>query len=184
MSYLNRNSSRKSGASAELLYLVVVLAAGAGTFWYAGHKIGLDLSSISTAATILGIGQTAIAYNPRAPVQAAPVQQTVTNESQQRAAAYCEAGQAPAFTNGMAALKQQLGETMGTPVECEHAAATVGDTVQSTTTGLAAYTGITNTVTFTDGWHHWALRPAGDLVSWEGTQAEPPTQVTAQAPTG
>ena len=62
---------------------------------------------------------------------------------------------------------------MGTPVECEHPADTSGDTVQQTTTGLAAYTQATNTVSFTDGWRHWAISPSG-FVSWEGTESTPP----------
>jgi hypothetical protein len=93
--------------------------------------------------------------------------------SEAPAAAYCSPGQAPAFALGLADLKRQLGEAMGTPVECEHVASASGDTVQRTTTGLAAYNRATNTVSFTDGWHHWALRPDG-LVSWEGTEPNPP----------
>ncbi len=176
MSYLNRNTSHKSAPSAELLYLVIVLAAGAMTFWYAGHKIGLDLSSLSTAASILGIGQSPLRYDPRAPVQSTSPQVIGNTAANQQAALapYCAAGQAPAFANGIADLKVQLGDVMGSPVECEHAASTIGDTVQQTSTGLAVYTKVTNAVTFTDGWRHWTLSPDGDMVSWEGTQAEPP----------
>src|SRR5215213_2366987 len=127
MSYLNRNSTRKSALSAELVYLFFALAAGAATFWYAGHKIGMDLSSISTAASILGIGHTALRYDPRASTvqdQPAQVVGTVKAEEQATAASApnCAGGAVPAFVNGMAELKAQLGDVMGTPTECEHAA--------------------------------------------------------------
>jgi hypothetical protein len=177
MAYLNRNtSSRKTAPSAEFLYLLIALAAGAATFWYAGHKIGMDLSAITTAATILGIGQKPINYDPRAPVQSANAQVVTTvsaEESTAPPAPYCNPGQAPAFANGMAQLQLQLGETMGTPLECEHAASAAGDTVQQTTTGLASYNAHTNTVSFTDGWRHWALGAEG-VVAWEGSESSPP----------
>jgi hypothetical protein len=179
MSYLNRQGPKKGAPSAELLYLIIVLAAGAATFWYAGHKIGLDLSSIQTAATVLGIGQTATRYDPRASAQTTSGQvvhsvAAVTKEAEAvKPAPSCTAGQTPVFANGLAELKQRLGDTMGNPVECEHPSSPVGDTVQLTSTGLAAYNKVTNTVTFTDGWRHYALR-AGDVLTWEGTQSEPP----------
>jgi hypothetical protein len=176
MPLLNRNASRKTTPSAELLYLIIVLAAGGATFWYVVHKIGVDLSSISTAAAILGIGQTAVRYEAHAPPQSEPPQviTSIVAEEDSPAAPYCAAGQPLAFANGMADLKGQLGDTMGDPLECEHAAETFGDTVQQTSTGLAVYTRITNTVMFTDGWRHWALSDTGDMVSWEGTQSTPP----------
>jgi hypothetical protein len=79
----------------------------------------------------------------------------------------------PAFALGLSGLKQQLGDSMGTPVECEHAISASGDTVQQTTTGLAAYDKATNTVSFTDGWRHWAITPRG-FVAWEGSDSNPP----------
>ena len=45
MSYLNRRTTRRSAGSAELMYLLIVLAAGFATAWWAGHKIGMDLST-------------------------------------------------------------------------------------------------------------------------------------------
>jgi hypothetical protein len=93
---------------------------------------------------------------------------------QRPAAPYCNPGQVASFENGFATLKQMVGDAMGTPVECEHPASPAGDTVQQTTTGLAAYDSLTNTVSFTDGWHHWAITPSG-YMSWDGTQAQPPT---------
>src|SRR5579871_583963 len=168
--YVPRNVTRKRSAfSAESMYLLVVLAAGIVTAWWGVHSLGMDLSGIQTAAAVLGLNETLgdahqVGYSQaRADQQAAAV--TAPN---------CAPGQSPAFANGMAALKQQVGDVMGTPVECEHAASVVGDTVQQTSTGLAAYYSITNTVTFTDGWRHWALTPNG-LVSWEGSDALPPT---------
>ncbi len=94
---------------------------------------------------------------------------------------FCAPGQTPAFQFGFAALKAQLGATMGQPVECEHADPVSGDSLQHTTTGLSFYRKSTNTPTFTDGWRHWALTPAG-LVVWEGTAIDPPGVAVAAAP--
>jgi hypothetical protein len=182
MPYFNQRRSRRSAGSAEFVWLLVVLAAGAATFWWAGHKIGLDLSSLTTVAAVLGIRDAQpLRYDPRTATQPATIHLAgATTDADQTAdqsalgtAPYCQAGQTPAFSNALGVLKAQLGDTMGAPLECEHASTTLGDTVQQTTTGLAAYTKVTNTVTFTDGWHHWALRN-DDLLSWEGTESSPP----------
>jgi hypothetical protein len=175
--YHRRKTTAKLMPSAELLYLFVALAAGAATFWYAGRQIGVDLSSITAAADLLGIRQFALRYEPRAvaPVEAA--QESAGGVAQASApavaAAVCSPSQ-PIFVLGMADLKQQLGDVMGVPLECEHPAATAGDSLQQTSTGLAVYSKRTNLVTFTDGWRHWAVDATGDLISWEGTQADPP----------
>ncbi len=105
--------------------------------------------------------------------------------AQAQGAAYCAPGQGPRFQFGFAALKAELGDTMGQPTECEHANTANGDTLQQTTTGLAFYRKSTNTPTFTDGFRHWALTPAG-LVSWEGSAVDPPRPAVpgSTAPTG
>jgi hypothetical protein len=170
MAYSSRRLTRKRSAfSAESMYLLVVLAAALTTAYWAGHTIGMNLSGIQTVAAVLGLNETIgttrhVGYT-QAHVDAVP----------QPAAPYCQAGEQPTFSNGMAALRAQVGDAMGTPVECEHRAAVVGDMVQQTSTGLAVYSSITNTESFTDGWRHWALSPSG-LVAWEGTSAEPPPQ--------
>jgi hypothetical protein len=151
--------------SAEFKCLIFVLAAGVATAWFAAHQIGVNLSVIDTAASVLGINETVgtthdVGY-PQAPADAS-------------LAPYCQGSQPPAFVNGLAALKQQIGDVMGSPVECEHVASGQ-DTLQQTTTGLAAYDSATNTDTFTDGWHHWALTSSG-VVTWEGTDSRPPLQ--------
>ena len=112
---------------------------------------------MTTVASILGLTETgrlthgAAGYHSNAAVQA----------DQAAAAPYCNPGQSPAFAVGMADLKQRLGNAMGAPLECEHPTSAIGDTVQQTTTGLAAYNKLTNTVSFTDGWRHWAQTPRG-----------------------
>jgi len=169
MAYLSRHAARRrSSLSAEFVYLLIVLVAGVATAWWAGHQFGMDLSALSTAAAVLGI-------NERTGTTRA-VGYTQATAEQQAAATlpYCNPGQVPTFSAGLSVLKRQLGDAMGTPVECEHASTAVGDTVQQTTTGLAAYYKLTNTVTFTDGWRHWAITSADGYVSWEGPQAEPP----------
>ncbi len=168
MPYSTRRIPRKRATfSPESMYLLVVLAAGVATAYWAGHTLGMNLSAIQTVASVLGISETVgttrpVGYSPaRADTEPSPV------------APYCAPGEQPSFSKGMAALRAQIGDAMGTPVECEHPAAVVGDTVQQTSTGLAAYDDITDTDTFTDGWHHWALGPNG-LVAWDGTTSDPP----------
>jgi hypothetical protein len=171
MSYPHRHTTKRSAASPELLYLLVVVAAGIATAWWAGHKIGLDLSSITTIASVIGLADNAhverdvVGFNPGAPA-------VNTQHDSAVPAPFCNPGQAPEFKLGLARLKEYLGDTMGAAVECEHAAAN-GDTTQQTTTGLAAYTAQTNTVSFTDGWRHWAITPRG-FVQWEGSDSQPP----------
>jgi hypothetical protein len=79
----------------------------------------------------------------------------------------------PRFVLGFATLDEQIGPTMGNPVECEHANPENGDTLQKTTTGLAFYRKNTNTPTFTNGTEHWALASEG-VVYWTGDSIDPP----------
>jgi hypothetical protein len=168
MPYMQRYvPTRKRSASPELMYLFFVLAAAIATAWWAGRAVGMDLSGIATVASVLGLTETgrfthgAAGYSVNAATDQPP------------AAPFCNSGQGPAFALGLSTLKQQLGESMGTPVECEHAISPTGDTIQQTTTGLAAYDKLTNTVSFTDGWRHWAITPRG-FVAWEGSDSHPP----------
>ena len=158
------------------MYLLVVLVAGAATAWWAGQQAAMNLSAIQTVAAVLGINEKVGTTRPVGYSQAR--EQTADTP----AAPYCQPGQTPAFVNGLATLKEQVGDVMGAPVECEHLASVVGDTVQQTSTGLAAYNSLTNTDTFTDGWRHWALTPNG-LVRWEGTESQPPVQAASPADT-
>src|SRR5579859_4746001 len=169
--YPRRLTRKRSPLSPEFICLVVVVIAGALTAWWAGQLVGMNLSVIQTAASVLGIGESAGAPH-------AVGYSVVHAATDQGPAPYCQSGQTPAFDNGIAALHQQVGNVMGVPIECEHAASAGGDTVQATTTGLAAYDRVTNTETFTDGWHHWALTADG-LVTWDGTDAGPPSQAGA-----
>jgi len=169
MSYVHRRFTKKRTGSAEFVYLLIVLAAGFTTAWWAGHLVGMDLSSVTVAASILGLTETgrlthgAAGYQPNADAQA----------NQSGTAPYCNPGQSPAFVLGVSDLKKQVGSAMGAPLECEHPTSAIGDTIQQTTTGLVAYTRLTNTVSFTDGWRHWAITPRGP-VTWEGTDPNPP----------
>jgi hypothetical protein len=97
----------------------------------------------------------------------------------------------PEFQLGFAFLKQQLGPTMGDPLEPEHGSDNSCDTEQRTTTGLAYFLCSTNTLGFAadpDGLEHWAwVDPLGQLVNWRGGSPDPPTDaqvVSPAAPTG
>jgi hypothetical protein len=92
----------------------------------------------------------------------------------------CPPGQAPAFVLGFATLAQQLGATMGTPLECEHVDPRSGDTVQRTTTGLGYYRPTTGAVTFTNGSEHWAL-VGGRLLYWQGASVDPPSPTAEES---
>lgn len=169
MAYVSRYAHKRSVSrrSPEFLYLLVVLVAGVATAVWAARGIGPDLSVIQTAAGVLGINEK-VGFNET-------VRQVGYSATSGAAPApYCNPGQQAEFVNGIAALHQAIGNVMGTPVECEHPSSNKGDTVQQTSAGLAAYQELTNTVTFTDGWRHWALTPSG-IVRWDGTDAYPPT---------
>jgi hypothetical protein len=92
---------------------------------------------------------------------------------------FCQSGQSPTFVFGFASLKAALSDTMGDPIECEHANPSNGDTLQKTSTGLSFYRKSTNTPTFTDGFNHWAMTNTG-MVTWTGASIDPPG--TAAAP--
>jgi hypothetical protein len=189
LTYLNRTRVRRSAGSPELLSLLIVLVAGVAAAWWISGRIGMDLSSLKAAPAILGLNPTtrplsgfdgrvstieaasAAAGVADAPAEAAAV--PVEAQATSPAAPFCRPGQTPEFVHGLAELKRLLGDPMGTPIECEHPANAGGDTMQQTTTGLAAYYRASNAVTFTNGWEHWALTPDG-LIFWEGTQSEPP----------
>ena len=162
--YVVRRNVRRRSSHAELLYLVLVVAAALGTAYWLSRTVGFDLSGIQTAASFLGVTQTDQHTN---------VGYIAPATDPANSAPYCAPGQAPRFSAGVSALASQLGDTIGQPVECEHAVAQNGDSIQMTTTGLVAYNSLRNTVSFTDGWRHWATTPDG-VVAWEGTDSAPP----------
>ena len=169
MSYVNRRFTKRSSGSAELVYLLIVLAAGFTTAWWAGQKLGMDLSSVTKFASILGLTETGRVSHGAAGYQ--PIVETKSN--QPASAPYCNPGQSAAFAASLADLKQAVGSAIGAPLECEHPTSAIGDTIQQTSTGLVAYSKLTNTVSFTDGWRHWAITAKGPVM-WEGTDPNPP----------
>jgi hypothetical protein len=98
-----------------------------------------------------------------------------------QSAPFCPEGRSPTFVFGFASLDDQLGTSMGEPLECEHPNFSNGDVLQRTTTGLAYWRPGTNISAFTtDGANHWAL-VTGRLVYWHNTSVEPPQPTTAQS---
>jgi hypothetical protein len=169
MAYTNRNvSRRRTSGSAELLYLFIVLVAGSATAWWASHRLGVELSGITTIAAVLGINER---IGTSRPVGYSAV--AVDQSSAAPGGPFCNPGQALALDPHLLELKQRLGDTMGAPLECAHPGAAVSDTIEQTSTGLAEFNQLTNTASFTDGWRHWAVTPRG-FVSWEGSDSEPP----------
>jgi hypothetical protein len=160
----------------ELLVLVIVLAGGYLATVLISHSIGFDLSGLSTVATYFG-------YNPpdrttRAPtgftsssVTAVAIAPSVSS-SPVAANTYCSGGETPHYANGFQLLKDQLGDAMGDPMECEHVIDTQGDTQQMTSTGLASYDKRANATIFSQGPDHWQINATG-LTQWTGDT--PPT---------
>ena len=95
-------------------------------------------------------------------------------------APYCAAGQAVDWQPVLVPLSQQLGDTMGQPLECPHPSGDSDDIVQQTSTGLAIVRAITGAPTFTDGTTRWALI-GSELVSWTDAGLDPPSAPTACA---
>jgi hypothetical protein len=85
---------------------------------------------------------------------------------------HCQAGKWPEFNYGFAALRLDLGDAMGDPVECEHAIDAIGDTQQQTTTGTASYDHVANIPSYNFGTDNWALSTRG-LVFWSGRDGSP-----------
>lgn len=89
------------------------------------------------------------------------------------AAPYCAPDQALDWQPVLVPLSQQLGDTMGQPVECPHPAGDSDDIVQQTTSGLAILRATTGAPTFTDGTTRWAL-VGSNLINWTGSSLDPP----------
>src|SRR5690348_921559 len=66
-------------------------------------------------------------------------------------ASFCQDSESPAFRGGLADLKRQLGQPMGQAIECIHQDLATGDTLQTTSTGLAYVRAWDRLPTFTDG---------------------------------
>jgi len=115
--------------------------------------ISSDAPSETMTAYCRQVRQDTLLYSPRVVATIYPP------------APFCEPGQEPQFSSGFAALREELGDAMGTPTECEHPNSSNGDTLQATTKGLAFYRKSTNTPTFTDGSTHWGITSDG-LISW------------------
>src|ERR1700737_4816684 len=115
MSYVNRRAIKKRSGRAELTYLVFVLGAGCITAWWAAHLVAMDLSGVTVAASILGLTETGRLTHGPPGYQANAAQAT-----QPGVAPYCNPGEMPTFAIGLGDLRQQLGDAIGTPAECEH----------------------------------------------------------------
>jgi hypothetical protein len=158
--------TRESGFSIVGLVLVLV-AVGAFLYWYWSPNLPFDVALPSAAAPNVTTETTAPRTTTSAPLlRTAPTAQP-TAAALPVLAPYCPPGQPARFVLGFEQLKARLGDTMGSPLECEHVNADNGDTLQQTTTGLAVYRKQSGALEFTDGWRHWALR-GQDLVTWDG----------------
>ena len=180
-------NQRENAGLVSLVGLGLVVAAAILTVWWWSHAVWGDfsLSFLEQVAPYLGYARPApvpdVGYKPGAasatPNTAGSViaSPSAAETAPPTAAAgpYCASGQPATFVLGFAQLHDTLGDAvMGEPVECEHANAANGDTLQQTTTGLAMYRPSTGELSFTDGWRYWALTPAG-TVAREGDDQMP-----------
>jgi hypothetical protein len=95
---------------------------------------------------------------------------------------HCAPGQVPELLFGFATLAGALGDTMGEALECQHTDPASGDTLQTTSMGLAIHRATTNVSTFTNGSEHWALTETA-LVYWVGDGDDPPPDAQPVATT-
>jgi hypothetical protein len=153
---------------------------------------GRASSSGTTSGDIVLDERTAATTPPPEPAEASPPSSPATETSPPpeqapvdeallpaTADSYCASGATPSFQGPLVALKERLGDGMGSPAECAHLDPETGDTVQVTTTGLAfirmlrAKDGASAVPFFTNGWEHWALTRRG-LAYWTGDAVDPP----------
>jgi hypothetical protein len=87
-------------------------------------------------------------------------------------AAFCELGETPTFAAGFALLSGDLGEVMGTPIECENPDPSAQYRLQRTSMGEALYHLPTNRTFITNGQDIWAVTPDG-LVQWPAAERSP-----------
>jgi LacI family transcriptional regulator len=170
-------SVAESGAS--LVWLALLLVITPVVIWWWTQGVWGDFSALRPLQHLLDTGPQAVLRLGSAAGRAAPVANTLAPTPTPGGAPSCPAGSQPRFVLGFARLKQQLGATMGDPLECEHADPMTGDTVQRTTTGLAIYRPREGLPIFTDGWHHWALTDHG-VVRWESTDIDAPPALLAE----
>jgi hypothetical protein len=174
------------GANAGVVSLVglgVVAVAVAVAIWWWTHGVwgNFSWSFLEDAATYVAYGKPerpVVGFEAQPTEEAAPVARSESTAAVEPAAdqpatadpsgaPFCPARQAATFVLGFSHLKQELGATMGDPIECEHTNPANGDRLQHTSTGLTVYRPSTGELSFTDGWRHWALTSAG-LVALEG----------------
>jgi hypothetical protein len=156
---------KRAGGRTELLSLVLVLAASICSALWASMSIHIDATGLGTAPAAIGFGMWSGRPAHSHPGFTAPVQ------SENRASTAICVAERPLFVLGLADLKAELGDVMGDPLECERAINSQGDTVQLTTTGIAGYVQLTQTISFTRGERYW-VQVAGRLLAGDGHRPE------------
>src|SRR5438105_306134 len=94
-----------TGADHDLMLgLMVVLAGTCAAVWWWTAEVRVDLSILDQVWSLVGYRD----------IKMPPVGYDLSS------AASCESGGQPTFGQDLAPLKQQVGEAMGQPLECEH----------------------------------------------------------------
>jgi len=166
-----RRFQQQARATSSSIGLGIVVAVGIGVAAWTAQSLSIDATRITSMPAAFGFTMWSGHPARGHPGFDAPLRADAASTP------LCTPDRAN-FAYGLANLKLQLGEVMGEPLECERAVDSEGNTVQLTTTGLAAYEQRTQTVTFTDGWRHWAFA-RGRLVTWDG-DAPASVQVAAR----
>jgi hypothetical protein len=174
---LRRRDEPLSELGPSLAWLVLMAVSMPLVVWWWTQGVWGDFSALRPLHTVLDAGpRVGLGRGPDA--RAAASEPTTTTTSATRLT-YCAAGQPPRYVLGFAQLQQQLGATMGDPLECKHTDPATGDTLQHTTRGVALYEPGSGLLAFSDGWHHWALTDHG-LLRWEGFTSSPPPELLAE----
>jgi hypothetical protein len=145
-----RRYRRNTRHGSDRVGILLVAAAFACVLIWAGEQVVLDLEGVATVTASLGFTMSSSQPTRGRPGFAAPLIADLPLTGA------CDP-QRPRFQQGIADLKSRLGLIMGEPRECEHAVNSDGDTVQVTTTGIAAYSQNPQRLTFTDGSQLWVF---------------------------
>jgi len=134
------------------------------------HRLGHCLCSRYAVERRLALLLALVCWSVAAPAAAQP----------SPLAPFCPPGQTPALGARFTPLAALLVDTIGQPVECEHAELATGDIHQLSTAGLLYYRASTGSASFTDGFAHWALA-GGNLAIWLGGGPDP-SDATVELP--
>lgn len=195
MAYYGKRADSLGGGSGlageALIGILLIVLAAVGVFLVTGSRLGVSgenagsiFTGIVSAPRLREAAQAGSDAEPLRVTSPRSLAESEAETARMRARSmgtarpatgpYCGPGQAPDFGPGLAALRTQVGPSMGMAIECEHhSTADTTEVLQQTDRGLAVYHRDSQLARFTDGFRHWALLPDGSLVEWQGDEVPP-----------